>query len=106
MLGRWINVAVGVWLCVSAPFVAGEAIEVANGVFVGLAIFLVAFLAMGVDRARRLNTFLGLWAMASPFALGYVDRVAGLMTVLLGAIAVAASLSAPGHQRPTEHPVG
>ncbi len=76
----------------AAGLAAGRGSELLNGALVGLAIFVVAFLAMALARARRFNTVLGAWAVASPFALQYRDQGVGWATILAGAVVVASSL--------------
>ena len=57
MAARWVNVVLGAWLLATA-FVAGpHSPEFGDHLFLGLAVFLVAFLAMGIPGVRfaRLN---------------------------------------------------
>lgn len=90
MSSRWINVVMGMWLVSTA--IAARGAERANGLALGLSIFVVAFLAMGLPRLRRVNTLLGAWAVLSPFALGYRDDVAGWSVLGAGIVVVVASL--------------
>jgi hypothetical protein len=90
MNGRWINVVLGVALAASAA-VASRTVEVVNNLLVGMAIFLVSVVAMsGGAAARRVNRLLGAWAIASPFVLGYEERL-GLFVIGLGTVVIAAS---------------
>ncbi len=102
MRGRWVNVALGMWLFVSAWLFAVEPGELANNIFLGLAIFLVAFMAMGVEGFRKVNTVLGLWAVVSPFLLGYGDGGGALNDVVVGVLVISASLWRP-QARPGAH---
>ena len=95
MKGQWINVALGIWLCFSSALFAHTPDALANNLFLGLSIFLVAFLAMGIARLRRFNTLLGAWAIVSPFALGYMNSSAALNDVLVGIVVAAVSLWTP-----------
>jgi hypothetical protein len=58
----------------------------------GAAIFLVAIVAMGMARARRLNTVLGLGAAVTPFVLGLQHPAVGMNLVACGLVALVASL--------------
>ena len=95
MKGPWINVALGIWLCLSSALIAHTPVAFTNNLFLGLSIFLVAFFAMGIARLRRFNTLLGAWAIVSPFALGYMNSSAALNDVLVGMVVVAVSLWMP-----------
>ncbi len=95
MIGRWFSALGGVWLCLSAPLLAHSRNELTNGVFTGIAIFLVACFATAASGLRRMNTLLGLWAVASPFALGYHDRAVGLDLIAVGVLVLVASLRGP-----------
>jgi hypothetical protein len=96
MFGRWFNVGLGCWLVASGLF-ARPGAESLNNLLLGVAIFLVGFLAMGIEEFGRLSAVLGLWAIASPFVLGYPDVGAGLNDLLVGVLVVATSL--PWHRR-------
>jgi hypothetical protein len=93
--GRWINVALGVWLSATAALFSRGGAALTNNLFLGLSIFLVAFMAMGVDNFRRINTMLGAWAVVSPFLLGYGVSGAAMNDVLVGILVVSTSLWAP-----------
>jgi hypothetical protein len=93
--GQWINVVLGVWLCISAAFLAHTPAATTNTMFLGLSIFLVAFLAMGIDRLRRFNAVLGAWAIVSPFVLGYMNSGEALNEVVVGMVVVAVALWTP-----------
>jgi len=94
--GHWINAALGVWMCVSAALLAHTPAAATNNLFLGLSIFLVAFLAMGIEGLWRLNAVLGAWAVISPFALGYMNSTAALSDVVVGIAVVAVSFRTPG----------
>ena len=91
MRSRWFNVALGVWLVVAALFGSPGTASV-NNRLLGLGIFLVAFLAMGIEAFGRVSALLGAWAIVSPFVLGYHDAAAGLNDVAVGILVVATSL--------------
>ena len=89
---RWINVCAGAWLLVSGGILRAPRAMLANQLFLGAAIFLLAFLAMGVNRFRRLNSALGLWAMISPFVFGYDATAAAFNGMAVGLVVFAVSL--------------
>lgn len=103
MSARWVSVLVGGWLAMSA-WLLPEGLEVRWIQFVaGAAIFLVAVVAMGVRRARLLNTAVALVAVLTPFVLGMRQVGAGANLVASGLVALGASL-VPGRSgagRPT-----
>ena len=104
MKGHWINAVLGAWLCVSAALLAHTPAAATNSLFLGLSIFLVSFLAMGIEGLWRLNALLGAWAVISPFALGYMNSSAALNDVLVGIAVVAIALRVPGRlARQVEH---
>ncbi len=103
MRGRWVNAALGIWLFLAAWLFAGEPGELANNLFLGLAVFLFSFMAMGIDGFRRLNTVLGLWAVVSPFLLGYGDYPGAVNDVIVGILVIAASLWTPEREVPRQH---
>jgi hypothetical protein len=90
MSSRWVNVVMGLVLFCTGVAARGG-VERANGLALGLSVFLVAFLAMAV-RVRRVNTLLGAWAALSPFVLAYRDPVPGWIDVATGVVVVVASL--------------
>ncbi len=101
---RWVSVVGGGWLFVSSWFLAAmpPGARIGQGL-AGAAIFLTAFVAMGLERARRLNTVLGAWMVVAPFVFGLRIGVAGVSELLIGIAVVAASLwrgpraEAPAH---------
>src|SRR5512138_3129722 len=103
MQTRWVNVLMSVVLVCAGIAARGDP-EQANNLVLGLSIFLVAFLAMGAVRVRRLNTLLGAWAVLSPFVLGYRDPAPGWIDVAAGLVVVVASLwpDRPGRLHPAD----
>ena len=89
---RWINVCAGAWLFASAGILHPTRAALANQLVLGLAILLVAFLAMGVDRFRVINTALGMGAIVSPFLLGYESSAAAFNDVAVGLVVYAVSM--------------
>ncbi len=90
MSTRWINAVMAVLLVCTGILAPGA--ERANNLALGLVIFVVAFLAMGLPRMRRVNTALGAWAVLSPFVLDYRADVPGWTALVAGIVVVVASL--------------
>jgi predicted branched-subunit amino acid permease len=103
MSARWVSVVVSAWLVCSGVAATGP--EQANNLALGLSVFVVAFLAMGLPRLRRVNTALGAWAAISPFALAYRDDLAG-WSALLGGIAIVIASLRPDRAPSRHHPAG
>lgn len=95
MAPRWLSALVGIWLATTAWLLPAP--EAARWIqFVaGGAIFLVGMLAMGIGRARRVNTFLGLGVALIPFLLGMHQVVSGVNLLGSGLVTVGASLVPP-----------
>lgn len=94
MLARWMNMVLGAWLIV-APWMLGfrEQIAQRNALWVGLAVIIVAIVAMFWPLTRFLNTALGAWLFASPFALSYEsDRWMTWNALAVGALTLVFSL--------------
>ncbi|WP_242395129.1 SPW repeat domain-containing protein [Anaeromyxobacter oryzisoli] len=106
MFARWLNVLFGVWFLATA-FIAGPGSpEFGNHVFLGLAIFLLAFLAMGYPGFRLLTFLLGGWAIVAPFALHYAATGFAVHDMALGALVMwsaATATRAPGRRRGPPH---
>jgi hypothetical protein len=91
-----MNAALGMWLSLAAALFAHDgSATITNNVFLGLSIFLVSFLAMGVDTFRRVNLVLGIWAVLSPFLLGYMNTGAAVNDMVVGILVVWVSLWGP-----------
>jgi len=103
--GRVLNACLGGWLFASALLLSRSNGELANNLLLGFSVFLVAFMAMAVHRFSRLNTLLGCWAIASPFALGYRDRLAGINDIAVGVLVIAVSIWVRRGGAPSRHAV-
>ena len=66
---RWVNVALGAWLFVSAFLWPHSTAQFNNSWLVGIAAAVVAAIAMRVDAARYLNLALAAWLFIAAFAL-------------------------------------
>jgi len=89
---RWVNVVAGAWLFLSAWLFPAPRWEDANQGLIGITIFLAAFVAMAYPRFRLVSLALGLWAVASPFALALSAGFASINLLASGLVVVAASL--------------
>ncbi|HTP51162.1 MAG TPA: SPW repeat protein [Anaeromyxobacteraceae bacterium] len=94
---QWVNVVAASWLFASAWFLPGPGMVRANETAVGLLVFLTAFVGMTVERSRRINTALGLWAMVSPFVFAFAATPAALNQFVVGLVIFTASLW-PSHR--------
>ncbi len=99
MLSRWINAVLGIWLLASGLIVGPRATSFPDHLFLGLAIFLVAFIAMAVPGARWVNVALGAWLVLSPFVFKYMDHPMALNDIVVGILVVTFALNAPPHRR-------
>ncbi len=100
MSARWVNVVLGAWLLATA-FVAGpHSPEFGDHVFLGIAVFLVAFVAMGIPNARFLNAALGAWTALSPFIFHYAARNMAVNDVVVGVLVAWFALAAGPPPRP------
>jgi hypothetical protein len=81
-----VNVVLGAWLLATA-FVAGpQSPEFGDHLFLGLAVFLVAFLAMGLPAVRFANVFLGAWTALSPLVFHYAGQNMAVNDVVVGVL--------------------
>jgi hypothetical protein len=92
-----VNVVLGAWLALS-PWAMGYAADMTpmtNALIVGLALIAVALGAILVPRAWEewSEAALGLWAMVSPWVLGFAGHYdARLVAVATGAVILALAL--------------
>ncbi len=90
---RWVNVLLGAWM-LGAGLLAGPGTpEFGDHIFLGLALFLVAFFAMALPQARILNVVLGVWAILSPFVFRYMRAPFGLNDIVVGILVVWAAVT-------------
>lgn len=106
----WVNVLLGVWLCVS-PFVLGfgnNTTELWNNLCVGIVSVLLALISERGDGAiGGLNIPLAIWVFLSPFLLGYSSRAFlanNILTAffLIGGAAITDAVLHPVQLVPTE----
>lgn len=99
---RWINVLLGAWLLATGIAAGPGTPEFGDHIFLGLAIFLVSFLAMGLPRLRLVNAALGAWTVLSPFIFGYENARLGLNDIVVGILVVWIASTAPRSHRPED----
>jgi hypothetical protein len=94
----WVNLMIGIWLIVAAFLLAPvSAARAWNDIIFGLVLIgsswwiLAAFRPAG---AVWLEFVVGLWLIASPFALSYVTAAGRWNDIICGVVAVAISLIA------------
>ena len=84
----WFDVVIGVWL-IGSPWILGfwldkPAMGNACGVGVGLIVYNLMCAARQTDSGQEIiNILLGLWLIASPFALGFSAQIAQSVNVAL-----------------------
>jgi hypothetical protein len=69
MLARWLSIALGAWLVVSAFVWPHTTPQFHNAWATGLVIVGISSTAMVIPRVRYVNTAVALWLFVSPFAL-------------------------------------
>jgi hypothetical protein len=97
---RWLNVLFGGWMLATGLVAGPRAPGFGDHVFLGLAIFLVAFLAMALPRLQAVNVVLGAWAVLSPFVLGYLDAGLAVNDIVVGILVCWVALTPPRPHRP------
>ncbi len=96
MAARWINVALGAWLFLTA-FAAGpaHASVFADHLVLGMGIFLLAFMAMGLPRLRLVNAALGGATALSPLVFRYMAGRFAFHDIVLGILVFWAAITPP-----------
>ena len=99
-----VNLVLGLWL-VATPWIfqfAGEAAPMWNAVVVGVVVAAIALSTLFKAQAWQewANAVLGLWLVASPWALGFAAIAAALWNaVVVGVVVAALALWALGTDR-------
>lgn len=100
---RWLNIAVGVWLFISAFIWAHSYAQFTNTWIIGIACVVLAAIAMRVEQIRYLTAALAIWLFISSWALP--THMAGtvwnniLSSIAMFVIALAPDQHAPGAHR-------
>jgi len=72
-----LNLSIGLWMILSAffPSLAGRPPGAIVAMISGVAVAIISFAAMVrfAPRKEAINLLLGLWLIAAPFALGFVE---------------------------------
>lgn len=92
---RWLNALLGAWLVVTGILAGPGSPEFGDHLFLGLAVFLVSFLAMAVPGLRALNVLLGAWTVLSPFVFGYERAHLALNDIVVGILVVWVASTSP-----------
>jgi hypothetical protein len=89
---RWVNVALGAWLAVSAFLWPHTGPSRANTVVVGASIALVALGAMTRTSLRAVNMMLAIWLFFSSLFLFHAEYAAEWHNAILALLVFAASM--------------
>lgn len=92
---RYLNIALGIWLVVSAYFWPHSSAQFANAWISGLLVARLATVAIATPGLRFFNTAVGLWMVLSPFVLPRLSTATAWNNVLVGAVITLASLIGP-----------
>lgn len=99
---RWLNIAVGVWLFVSAFIWAHSYAQFTNTWIIGIVTVVLAAIAMQIDQIRYLTAALAIWLFISTWALP--THMAGTVwNNILSAIAMFVIALAPNPHAPGRH---
>ena len=92
---RYVNIALGLWLVVSAYLWRHSSAQVANVWIAGLIVARCAAVAIAAPRIRFFNTAVGVWLILSPIVLPRVSTATAWNSVLVGAVITLVSLVGP-----------
>lgn len=92
---RYVNIALGIWLVISAYAWPHSSAQLANIWISGLLVARLATLAIATPRVRFFNTAIGAWLILSPVVLPRVSTATAWNNVLVGALIALASLFGP-----------
>ena len=93
---RYVNIALGIWLVVSAYLWRHSSAQLANVWISGLIVARCAAVAIAAPRIRFFNTAVGVWLILSSLVLPRVSTATAWNNVLVGALIIAVSLVGPG----------
>jgi hypothetical protein len=92
---RYVNMALGVWLFVSAFLWHHSAAQFTNSLFMGLIALASAAIALRTPAFRFVNTAVGIWLVISAFVLPRVSAGTVWNDVLVGVATFYVSLVGP-----------
>ena len=92
---RYVNIALGVWLFISAFVWHHSAAQFTNTWILGIIAVAAALVALAVPPFRFVNTAVGIWLIISAFALPHIARGTVWNNVLVGAAMFFVSLVGP-----------
>ena len=81
---RYLNIALGIWLVVSAYLWPHSSAQLANVWIAGLLVARLAALAIATPGVRYFNTAVGAWLILSPVVLPRVSTATAWNNVLVG----------------------
>lgn len=92
---RYLNIALGIWLVISAYLWPHSSAQLANVWIAGLLVARLAALAIATPGVRYFNTAVGAWLILSPIVLPRVSTATAWNNVLVGALITVVSLIGP-----------
>ena len=93
---RYLNIALGIWLVISAYLWPHSTAQLANVWISGLIVARCAAVALATPGIRFFNTAVGIWLILSPFVLPRVSTATSWNNVLVGSLITLVSLVGPG----------
>ena len=93
---RYLNIALGIWLVISAYIWPHSSAQFANAWISGLIVARFATVAIATPGLRFFNSAVGIWLVVSPFALHRLSTATAWNNVLVGVVITLASLVGPG----------
>jgi len=93
---RYVNIALGLWLVVSAYLWRHSSAQLANVWISGLIVARCAAVGITVPRMRYFNTAVGVWLILSSLILPRVSTATAWNNALVGVVITLVSLVGPG----------
>src|SRR5947209_2788584 len=89
---RYLNIAIGVWLFISAFVWRHSHAQFTNTWILGVVVAVIALIAVSVPAFRYVNTIAGAWLVVSGFALPRVNAGTTWNNVIVGIVVFLVSL--------------
>ncbi len=83
---RWINLAVGAWLFISAFLWSHTSAQYTNSWLMGVVTVVIALSAVGAPGVRFLNTAAGVWLVISAFVLPTMSMATRWNNFIVGVV--------------------